>query len=70
MQIYDWAVLPLPCFAADIDNDGSVGPADLLIVLAQWGPCPPQCFGDVDGDGFVDFGDVMTVLRTWGSCPG
>ncbi len=26
--------------SADLDNDGQVGASDLLILLANWGPCP------------------------------
>ena len=26
--------------SADLDNDGEVGASDLLILLANWGPCP------------------------------
>ena len=31
---------PFRCPQADLDDDGSVGFTDLLIVLAAWGPCP------------------------------
>ena len=39
----------MPCLT-DLDGDGNVGIGDFLLVLAQWGPCPPKCLGDVDGD--------------------
>lgn len=55
---------------ADLDGDGQTAFSDLLIVLAQWGPCPPVCLGDVDGDGEVGFADLLAVLATWGICPG
>ena len=54
---------------ADIDNDGMVGIGDFLLVLAQWGPCPPECIGDVDGDGEVGILDFLIVLAEWGPCP-
>ena len=55
-----------PC--ADIDGDGSVGTSDLLILLAQWGPCPPECFGDLNADGLVSTADLLELLSAWGPC--
>ena len=57
-----------PCFDADVDNDGDVGIGDFLLVLAQWGPCPPECLGDVDGDDSVGILDFLLVLASWGAC--
>jgi hypothetical protein len=55
-----------PC-PADISGDGAIGFADLLAVLAAWGPCP-ACPEDLDGDGAVGFADLLTVLAEWGPC--
>ncbi len=54
--------------ATDLDGDGLVGLADLLIVLAAFGPCPPgdPCPADLDGSGAVDVVDVVAVLADWG----
>ncbi|NNF43705.1 MAG: hypothetical protein HKN62_11795 [Phycisphaerales bacterium] len=57
-----------PC-VADVDGSGDVGFADLLIVIASWGPCPAGCPGDLDGSKEVDFIDLLTVLAAWGPCP-
>ena len=57
----------IPC-GADVDDDGVVGIGDFLLVLAQWGPCPPQCLGDVDGDNIVGINDFLLVLANWGPC--
>jgi len=57
-----------PCFDADVNNDGEVGIGDFLLVLAQWGPCPPECLGDVDGDDHVGILDFLLVLASWGAC--
>ena len=57
----------MPC-TADIDGDNNVGISDFLLVLAQWGPCPPKCFADVDGDGEVGILDLLLVLADWGPC--
>ena len=56
---------------ADLDLDRVVGYSDMLIVLANWGPCTGIgcCPGDVNGDGNVDFTDLNLVLASWGPCP-
>ena len=54
---------------ADLDGDEIVGIGDFLLVLAQWGPCPPECLGDVDGDGEVGILDLLLILASWGPCP-
>ncbi len=44
---------------ADLNNDCTVGPFDLAILLGAWGPCPPQaaCPADLNADGIVNAGD-------------
>jgi hypothetical protein len=60
---------PQPCLA-DLDGDGQVGFGDLLVLLSQWGPCPPDppCPGDFDGSGDVNFADLLFLLAAWGPC--
>jgi hypothetical protein len=56
---------------SDIDGDGAVGVADLLGLLAAWGPCPDppaDCLADIDGDGNVGATDFLTLLANWGPC--
>ena len=53
----------------DANGDGVVGIGDFLLVLAQWGPCPPGCFADIDDDGTVGILDFLLVLANWGPCP-
>jgi hypothetical protein len=48
----------------DINGDGLVGFADLLLVLAGWGPCA-ACPEDLDGNGSVGFSDLLMVLANW-----
>jgi hypothetical protein len=62
-----FTVESLACDAivGDADGDGLVSFADLLIVLAEWGPCPAPCPADVDGDGMVGFADLLLVLANW-----
>ncbi len=45
----------------DLDQDGSVGAADLAMVLLDFGPCI-GCYSDLDGNDEVDAGDVALVL--------
>jgi subtilisin family serine protease len=51
---------------ADLNGDFVVGVADLLIMLAAWGPCGPgSCPADLDDDGGVAFGDLLLLLAAW-----
>ncbi len=51
----------------DVDGDGTVGIADLLALLALWGPCDDcnDCPADFDGDCMVGIMDFLTVLANW-----
>jgi hypothetical protein len=48
---------------ADINQDGVVGVADLLLVIDQWGSTDAPA--DVDGDGIVGVNDVLLVVAAW-----
>lgn len=52
----------------DLDGDGSVGPADLGILLSTWGACddPAGCPADLTGDGAVTSRDLGQLLAAWG----
>ncbi len=56
----------------DLDGDGTIGIADMLILLGIWGPCPdppdPQlsCEGDFDRDANVGITDFLILLGYWG----
>lgn len=62
------AAPPAPC-PADFDGDGSVGGADLAILLGSWGTAgkggSPH---DLDGDGGVGGADLAILLGAWGPC--
>lgn len=65
-------LLEIRCIRAagpDVDGDGLVGLADLLLVLEAFGPCDPEgrCPADLDGDGVVDLTDVLRVVAVWGT---
>jgi hypothetical protein len=52
----------------DLNHDGVVDGADLLILLSAWGPCnnPDLCPADLNGDGDVDGADLLILLSNWG----
>ncbi|MEE8155687.1 MAG: hypothetical protein V3T53_12105 [Phycisphaerales bacterium] len=52
----------------DIDGDGIVGATDLLILLANWGPCEDcgDCPADLDGNCSVGAADLLILLVNWG----
>lgn len=60
--------LPDVSVPGDLDGDGLVGFADLLLLLAAWGPCadpPAPCDADLNGTGVVEFGDLLELLALW-----
>jgi len=52
----------------DLDENGMVDTADLLSLLADWGPCGLVCPADFDGDGQVGTSDLLALLGAWGPC--
>ncbi|MCH7848925.1 MAG: PKD domain-containing protein [Planctomycetes bacterium] len=52
----------------DVNCDGSVGVADLLILLGSWGACGDckDCPADLDGDCVVGVPDLLILLGNWG----
>ena len=52
----------------DLDSSGTVGAADLLALLASWGPCK-DCPADFDDNGTVGASDLLALLANWGPCP-
>jgi hypothetical protein len=50
---------------ADINCDGVVDGADLLILLSSWGKCN-ECPADLNNDGVVDGADLLIILSNWG----
>jgi hypothetical protein len=49
---------------ADLDGDGTVGGADLGLLLSAWGQSGVAA--DLDGDGTVGGGDLGVLLSNWG----
>jgi hypothetical protein len=51
----------------DLDGNGSVGAADLAVLLAAWGPATAGQPADFDRNGAVDAGDLARILANWGA---
>ena len=64
----EMVVVAVPDCPWDISDDGVVGTADLLLLLATWGEDPggPP---DFDGNGAVGTSDLLELLANWGPCP-
>ncbi len=62
--------VPPPC-PTDINHDGVMNTADLLILLGSFGQSvPPGTNGDINGDGQVTTTDLTALLGVFGqSCP-
>jgi hypothetical protein len=56
---------PIP---ADLNCDGVVDGADLLILLSAWGECADcnDCLGNLNDDCTVDGADLLILLSNWG----
>lgn len=54
------------CFA-DLDQDGTVASADLILLLTHWNSIT-ACPGDMDGTGDVTVADLLALLGAWGEC--
>ena len=63
---YTIQVTTLNCSSfADLTDDCIVGAADLLALLAAWGPCK-GCLADFDQNGDVGASDLLALLAAWG----
>ena len=66
---YFFEVDECPALVGDLNQDGRVGVADLLMLLASWGPCPDPpdpCPADLDGNGIVGVSDLLILFANWG----
>ena len=67
MGAYEYQGIPFDVKLGDIDGDGVVGTADLLALLAAWGPTRGPCaLADLDLTGAVGTSDLLILLGSWG----
>jgi hypothetical protein len=59
-------VAPTMC-EEDVDNDGTVGVTDLLLLIDAWGSLLDSP-SDINSDGMVNVADLLLVVDAWGSC--
>jgi len=61
------SVTVFKALVADINTDGEVTGADLMIIIRDWHEfsADPSPEGDITGDDTVDQDDVMTFLKDW-----
>ena len=59
-------IIPVGGCAEDIDGDGEVDVADILILIANWGSSDPAY--DLDGNGTVSVSDLLLLIAAWGPC--
>ncbi|MCP3902625.1 MAG: hypothetical protein GY715_03230 [Planctomycetes bacterium] len=59
---------PPPACPADLNGNGDVDFADILVVIGAWGcvTCPDE---DLNNNGTVDFADILFIIGMWGPCP-
>jgi hypothetical protein len=52
----------------DVNGDGVVNVADLLLMISQWGQCPTtgDCPADLNDDGYVTVTDLLIAIGNWG----
>jgi hypothetical protein len=67
VQIYTLeALLSNGGIAADLNGDGCVSPADLALLLGEWGTADP--IADLDASGVVGPSDLALLLGAWTGC--
>jgi hypothetical protein len=54
-----------PPLEGDLNGDGVINVLDILVVVADWGPCTGTCESDLNDDGFVNVLDLLIVIANW-----
>jgi hypothetical protein len=61
LQMSAFGATALP---GDVNGDGVVSVADVLAIIAVWGPCD-GCAEDLNNDGQVNVNDLLEVIANW-----
>jgi probable HAF family extracellular repeat protein len=60
------AAVLVPVHDADLNADGVVNVADMVLVITSWGACgETPCTADTNDDGVVDVVDLVFLLTNW-----
>ncbi|MBN2517735.1 MAG: hypothetical protein JXB14_02740, partial [Candidatus Altiarchaeota archaeon] len=51
------------CLSADLNGNGVVDLADILVIISNWATTEPSV--DLDGSGTANLGDVIKVIAVW-----
>jgi hypothetical protein len=63
-------VLPQDCCLGDLNCDGTISVADMLILISQFGCLGSQCYADLDNDDVVGVTDLQLFNTLYGTdCP-
>jgi hypothetical protein len=56
-----------PGSPVDVNGDGLINADDLVEIILNWGPCPPEepCPADTNDDGVVDVEDLLNLILSW-----
>jgi trimeric autotransporter adhesin len=67
-RIARYKAIPQGGIPGDLNDDGVVDGADLLMLLSQWGSCADcdDCVVDLNCDCVVDGSDLLILLQNWG----
>ena len=60
----DDVIIINPPTPGDANGDGLVNILDILVVIADWGPCD-GCAGDQNGDGQASILDILLIIANW-----
>ena len=65
-QYLDTHTKPIPSCIGDINEDGNVNVADVLLMLGDWGVSDSPA--DLNGDSTVNISDLLILIGAWGPC--
>ncbi|MEE2819863.1 MAG: agmatine deiminase family protein [Planctomycetota bacterium] len=49
----------------DVTGDGLINITDILVVMANWGPCFGNCPTDLNGDDQTGVSDLLIIISNW-----